>query len=147
MTRPSTQEVGDANHASLAVYLERVGPKVPRRRNGDLDVAAMVRDAPLTHRRVLYDVDRNRDLLEAHLAKHGQEWKGETTTTTANGGEGYERPGATTTTESDARLKRQVGDLERRLAAAQGEAREVRQKLRRYEAIGIHLADTGRLPR
>lgn len=145
MSRPSNQEIGDQNHANLAAYLERIGRAVPRRPNGDLDVASIVRDAPLTHRRVLYDKGRNEELLEGHLASHGQKWKEDSSSPAAE--TGYVRPGAASGIDAEARLKRQVGDLERRLAAAQGEAREVRQKLRRYEAIEIHLADTGRLRR
>lgn len=142
----SNREIGETNHANLASYLERVGHHLARRSNGDLDVAAIVREAPLTHRRVLYDVDRNRVLLDAHLAKHGQEWKAAVATSDASLPD-YDRPGAATATDGEARLKRQLGDVERRLAVAQGEVREVRQKLRRYEAIEIHLADTGRMPR
>ncbi len=148
----SNQEVGDTNHANLAAYLEQVGPNLPRRPSGDLDVARIVREAPLTARRVFYDVDRNVRLVDDHLRKHNQTRgapgvNGAADTNGARGTAAYDRPGAATTTDNEARLKRQLGDVERRLAAALGEVREVRQKLRRYEAIEIHLADTGRLPR
>lgn len=144
MAGRTNREIGDQNHANLADYLQRVGGKLARRSNGDLDIARIVQEAPLTHRRVLYDKGRNEELLKAHLAVHGQSWKEDTA---ADAEAGFDRPGAKTATESEARLKRQISDLERRLVAAQGEVREVRQKLRRYEAVEIHLASTGRLPR
>lgn len=139
----SNKARGEANHQALIGYFDRVGPDIPRKPDGSADIAAIVRDVPLNDRQAIYQNKRNRDLCNDRFAQHGippLASKGATDTP-------FQRPGAAGTDEEKKQLTRRVGQLERELAVARGEAIELRRNMRRFEAIEAHLADTGRLPR
>ena len=144
MVDTSNKARGDANHRALIDYFDRVGAAIPRKPDGSGDIAAIVRDAPLTTRQVIYQNERNRTLCNERFALHD-------IPPIAGKGEGvadtFQRPGAAAPDDEKKALKRHNDQLQRELAVARAEAIELRRDMRRYKAIEIHLADTGRLPR
>lgn len=144
MSELSNKARGAANHQALIGYFDRVGPDIPRKPDGSADIAAIVRDVPLNDRQAIYQNKRNRDLCNDRFSLHGIPPiadKG------AAGAEPFQRPGAAAPDEEKKQLRLRVGQLERELLVARGEAVELRREMRRFKAIEIHLADTGRLPR
>ncbi len=142
----SNREIGDKQHRLLASYLDRVGDDVPRKPNGDGDIAGIVASAGLSSRQIIYQTQRNRDLLNGTFRRLGIPEIGARDRPSASP-DGYDRPGAVAAGEEEKRLRRRNGELERELTVARGEVAELRRRMRRFEAIEIHLADTGRLPR
>lgn len=140
----SNKARGEANHQALIEYFDRVGPDIPRKPDGSADIAAIVRDVPLNDRQAIYQNKRNRDLCNERFALHDIPpiaSKGVAET------EPFQRPGAAAPDEEKKALKRHNDQLQRELTIARAEAIELRRDMRRYKAIEIHLADTGRLPR
>jgi hypothetical protein len=142
---PSNKAIGGENHRRLVEFLERVGDDVPRKPNGDGDIAAIVRGAGLADRQAIYQNKRNRNLLNERFARLGIPEIG--AAKIIESGDRYERPAAVSVVDEETRLRRRIADLEREVVVARGEIVELRRKMRRYEAIEIHLAETGRLPR
>lgn len=143
MSDISNQARGEANHQALISYFDRVGAAIPRKPDGAADIAAIVREVPLNDRQAIYQNKRNRDLCNERFAKHGIPHiatKGTADTT-------FQRPGAAAPDEEKKALKRHNDQLQKELLVARAEAVELRRQMRRYKAIEIHLADTGRLPR
>ncbi|MDK2767842.1 MAG: hypothetical protein KYX69_08995 [Sphingomonas sp.] len=143
MSEISNKERGQANHQALIDYFDRVGAAIPRKPDGAADIAAIVRDAPLNDRQAIYQNKRNRDLCNERFALHdipAIAAKGPAETT-------FQRPGAAAPDEEKKALRRQNDQLQKELLVARAEAVELRRQMRRYKAIEIHLADTGRLPR
>ncbi|MBA4761923.1 hypothetical protein [Sphingomonas sp.] len=139
----SNKARGEANHQALIDYFDRVGPNIPRKPDGSADIAAIVRDVPLNDRQAIYQNKRNRDLCNERFALHDIPpiaTKGAVDTT-------FQRPGAAAPDEEKKALKRHNDQLQKELLVARAEASELRLKMRRFTAIEIHLADTGRLPR
>ena len=144
MPDTSNKARGEANHQALIDYFDRVGAAIPRKPDGAADVAAIVRDVPLTNRQVIYQNERNRTLCNERFALHDIPpiaGKGEVAADT------FQRSGAAAPDDEKKALKRHNDQLQRELAVARAEAIELRRDMRRYKAIEIHLADTGRLPR
>lgn len=144
MPEPSNKARGEANHQALIGYFDRVGADIPRRSDGSADIAAIVRDVPLNDRQPIYQNGRNRDLCNARFALHGIP---PIATKGSVDAEPFQRPGASAPDEEKKALKRHNDQLQKELLVARAEAVELRRRMRRYEAIEIHLADTGRLPR
>lgn len=139
----SNKARGEANHQALIDYFDRVGAAIPRKPDGAADIAAIVRDVPLNDRQAIYQNKRNRDLCNERFALHDIQpiaTKGTADTT-------FQRPGAAAPDEEKKALRRQNDQLQKELLVARAEAVELRREMRRYKAIEIHLADTGRLPR
>lgn len=140
----SNKERGAATHQALIAYFDRVGAAIPRKPDGSADIAAIVRDVPLNDRQALYQNPRNRDLCNERFERHGIPLiatKGAETVST------LERPSGASPEEEIRQLRTRNAQLERELTAARGEVIELRRAMRRFEAVEIHLADTGRLPR
>jgi hypothetical protein len=144
MSDTSNKARGEANHQALIGYFDRVGAAIPRKLDGAADIAAIVRDVPLNDRQAIYQNKRNRELCNERFALHdippiaGKD---------VAKGEPFQRPGAAAPDDEKKALKRHNDQLQRELAVARAEAIELRRDMRRYKAIEIHLADTGRLPR
>jgi hypothetical protein len=141
----SNRDQGDANHQALSAYLDRVGREIPMRPDGTVDVARIVREVPLGSRGIIYQNVRNRTLLNERLERFGFPSLGDKAQ--QGDGDGFQRPGAKPASDETKQLRRRVDQLERELTAARGEIAELRRAARRYAAIDLHMADTGRLPR
>lgn len=144
MSDTSNKARGDANHQALVAYFDRVGADIPRKPDGSGDIAAIVRDVPLTTRQVIYQNERNRALCNERFARHDIPpiaGKGDAAAVA------FQRPGAAAPDDEKKALKRHNDQLQRELAVARAEAIELRREMRRYSEIEIHLANTGRLPR
>ncbi len=139
----SNKARGEANHQALIDYFDRVGAAIPRKPEGSADIAAIVRDVPLNDRQAIYQNKRNRDLCNERFAKHGIP----TIAAKGTADPTWQRPGAAASDDEKKALKRQNEQLQKELLVARAEAAELRLKMRRFTAIEIHLADTGRLPR
>lgn len=139
----SNRARGDANYQTLVAYFDRVGPNIPRKADGSADIAGIVRDAPLTSRQVIYQNERNRTLCNERFALHDIP----PIAADRKAVDGFQRPGAVDADEEKKQLRRRVDQLERELTVARGETIELRRAMRRFEAIEIHLSDTGHLPR
>lgn len=144
MSRTSNQARGDANYEALVAYFDRVGSNIPRKPDGSADIARIVKEAPLPARGVLYQNARNRDLCNQRFALHDIPPIGSKTGTS---NPTFQRPGAVDADEEKKQLRRRNDQLERELTVARGEIFELRRAMRRFEAIDMHLADTGRMPR
>ena len=144
MVDTSNKERGEANHRALISYFDRVGAAIPRKPHGAADIATIVRDVPLNDRQAIYQNKRNRDLCNDRFAQHDIP---PIATKDVAKPEPFQRPGAAAPDEEKKALKRHNDQLQRELAIARGEVGELRLKMRRLQAIEIHLADTGRLPR
>lgn len=144
MAEASNKARGDANHRALIAYFDRVGPDIPLRSDGTASIAAIVRSVPLTGRSIIYDNKRNRDLVDSRLAAHDIPPLTDRRSVVP---EDARRPGAVATDDETRRLRRRVDQLERELLVARSETVELRRRMRRFEAIDGHLAETGRLPR
>ncbi len=139
----SNRARGEANHHALISYFDRIGGDIPRKPDGAADIAAIVRDVPLNDRQAIYQNKRNRDLCNERFAEHGIP----PIATKGTADPTFQRPGAVAPDEEKKALKRQNDQLQKELLVARAEAVELRREMRRYKAIEIHLADTGRLPR
>lgn len=144
MTSASNKARGDANHQALVAYFDRVGAAIPRRPDGSADIARIVADAPLGDRQAIYQNKRNRDLCNERFATHDIPPIGDKGVAPTGS---FQRPGAAPADEETKQLRSRVRQLEQELTVARGEVIEIRRKMRRLEAIEIHLADTGHLPR
>lgn len=144
MSDISNKARGEANHQALISYFDRVGAAIPRKPDGAADIAAIVRDVPLNDRQAIYQNKRNRDLCNERFALHGIP---PIATKGVGDAEPFQRPGATAPDEEKKQLKRHNDQLQKELLVARAEAVELRREMRRYKAIEMHLADTGRLPR
>jgi len=143
MADVSNKARGEANHQALIDYFDRVGAAIPRKPDGAADIAAIVRDVPLNDRQPIYQNKRNRDLCNERFAEH--DIPPIATKVTADST--FQRPGDAAPDEEKKALKRHNDQLQKELLVARAEAVELRRDMRRYKAIEIHLADTGRLPR
>lgn len=140
----SNKARGEANYQALIEYFARVGPAIPRKPDGSADIAAIVRDVPLNDRQAIYQNKRNRDLCNERFALHEIPpiaGKGDAATGT------FQRPGAAPPDEETKQLRRERDQLQKELLVTRVEVADLRLKLRRFQAIEIHLADTGHLPR
>lgn len=144
MQTSSNKAKGDANYDTLVAYFDRVGASIPRKPDGSADIARIVKDAPLPARGVLYQNKRNRELCNQRFAQHGIPEIG----AKLDGNDAtFQRPGATDPDEEKRLLRRRNDQLERELTIARSEIIELRRTMRRFEAIDMHLAETGLLPR
>lgn len=144
MAAASNKATGDDNHEALIAYFDRVGPSIPLRPDGTVSVAAIVRSVPLTGRGIIYDNKRNRDLVDARLAAHGIPPLADRRKQTPDD---VQRPGAVSADDETRRLRRRNDQLERELLVARSELVETRLRMRRFEAIDEHMAESGRLAR
>lgn len=130
MRQKSNREVGAENLETLRRWLERA-EGIPER-HGSANISAIAVAAGLD-RQVLYR-PAAREMIAKAVAEKGL---GMPDQERADGAEG----------EDLARANRRIHELEQQLAAAKAELHDLRRRLRRYEHLEIHLAETGMLPR
>lgn len=127
--RPSNREKGADNLSRLKQWLDAV-TKIPDR-NGTANISAIA-VASGVDRQVLYRPEA-REMITQAVAEKGL------------GMPDQPRPG----TEGDvpAWALRRIHELEQQLTVARVENQDLRRRLRSYEALDRHLAETGMLPR
>lgn len=143
MAEPSNRARGDANYQALVAYFDRIGASIPCKADGTADIASIVREAPLSSRGIIYQNARNRALCDERFALH----KIPPIADRKTDGATFQRPGAVVVDEETKQLRQRNSQLERDLLVARGELFEVRRQMRRFEAIDMHMAESGRLPR